>query len=243
MPVTSAANISKIRFAEQGGDPATPAANFWQLYVKNDGLYLIDDGGIVYGPFVESGDPGLHAIQHQSGGLDEIKLDNLGTPDDNTDLNASITRHGLLLKLDNNAGNFLNGQGAWAVPSPSSGEVGDIAIIIDGGGSAIAAGIKAAFRVDYACTINAWSLLSVDNIAGSIVIDIWKDTHANAPPDNADSITNGHEPQMAASVKAEDTDLSDWSDVTVDVGDWLVINVDSSATVTLISLVLKITRS
>jgi len=47
----------------------------------------------------------------------DIKLDDwLGT-DDNTDLNASTTAHGLLPKLDNTATNFLNGTGAWSAPS------------------------------------------------------------------------------------------------------------------------------
>lgn len=45
------------------------------------------------------------------------KLDDFATPDDNTDLNATTTHHGLLPKLDNNATNFLNGQGSWAAPA------------------------------------------------------------------------------------------------------------------------------
>lgn len=45
-----------------------------------------------------------------------IKLDDLGTPDDNTDLNATTSKHGLLKKLDNNSSKFMNGQGSWAVP-------------------------------------------------------------------------------------------------------------------------------
>jgi hypothetical protein len=48
-----------------------------------------------------------------------VKLDDLGTPDDNTDLNASTTKHGLLLKLSGNSTDFLTGQGTWAVPSGS----------------------------------------------------------------------------------------------------------------------------
>lgn len=35
---------------EQGSDPATPASGKWKLYFKSDGLYLIDDAGIVLGP-------------------------------------------------------------------------------------------------------------------------------------------------------------------------------------------------
>ena len=46
-----------------------------------------------------------------------VKLDDFATPDDNTDLNASTTKHGLLLKLNNTATDFLNGQGAWSIPT------------------------------------------------------------------------------------------------------------------------------
>ena len=43
-----------------------------------------------------------------------IKLDDFATPDDNTDLNASITRHGLLPKLSNNTRQFFRGDGTYA---------------------------------------------------------------------------------------------------------------------------------
>lgn len=46
-----------------------------------------------------------------------IKLDDFATPDDNTDLNASTSRHGLLKKLDNVSTNFMNGQGGWSAPA------------------------------------------------------------------------------------------------------------------------------
>lgn len=45
-----------------------------------------------------------------------IKLDDFATPDDNTDLNASTSRHGLLKKLNNVVTNFMNGQGSWSAP-------------------------------------------------------------------------------------------------------------------------------
>lgn len=53
--------------------------------------------------------------------LAATKLDDLATPDDNTDLNASTTRHGLLRKLDNTATNYLDGTGQWSVPAGGGG--------------------------------------------------------------------------------------------------------------------------
>jgi hypothetical protein len=61
-----------------------------------------------------------HAVNHKQGGNDPIRLDELATPLDNTVLNATIARHGLLPKLSNNAAQYLNGVGAFAaIPAGS----------------------------------------------------------------------------------------------------------------------------
>jgi hypothetical protein len=49
--------------------------------------------------------------------LQATKLDDWATPDDNTDLNASSSKHGLLPKLSNVVTQFLNGQGGWTAPT------------------------------------------------------------------------------------------------------------------------------
>src|SRR5262245_59088665 len=56
----------------------------------------------------------LHETNHRSGGIDSLKLDDLASPDDNTDLNATAGAHGLLPKLSGNSSEFLNGTGAFA---------------------------------------------------------------------------------------------------------------------------------
>lgn len=223
MPNIGEANISKVRLAEQGSDPATPASGFGYVYIKTDGLYFIGDNGTVIGPLVEAGG---------------VKLDDWATPDDNTDLNASTSKHGLLPKLDNQATSFLNGQGSWAVPPGASGQIRSITFVIDGGGSEITDGIKGDLEIPFACTITAWTLLA--DTSGAIKIDIWMDTYANYPPTDADTITNAHEPEIAASGnKAQDTDLSDWGDVTIAAGQTLRFNVDSCTTITRCTLSLK----
>lgn len=58
-----------------------------------------------------------HASSHQSGGGDAIKLDDLAAPDDNTDLNATTSAHGLLPKLGGGTSNFLRADGTWAAPA------------------------------------------------------------------------------------------------------------------------------
>lgn len=68
-----------------------------------------------------------HSWRHERLGPDEILLDNLGTPEDNTDLNATTGRHGLLPKLSGSSAQYLDGTGAFTVP-PGTG---------DGGGGSI----------------------------------------------------------------------------------------------------------
>lgn len=68
--------------------------------------------------------PPTHATSHKSGGSDVIALDTLGATTDITTLNASSTAHGLLPKLSNVAGQYLNGTGGWTVPTPSATSMG-----------------------------------------------------------------------------------------------------------------------
>jgi len=66
--------------------------------------------------------PIAHATSHQSGGSDAIRLDDLAAPEDNTDLNASLTAHGLLQKLPGGTTTFLRADGTFAAPTASVGD-------------------------------------------------------------------------------------------------------------------------
>lgn len=112
--------------------------------------------------------------------------------------------------------------------------------IIDGGGSAITTGIKGDIVVDFAATIKAATLLA--DQSGDIVVDIWKDTYANFPPTDADSITASAPPTLSSATKDQDTTLTGWT-TAIAAGDVLRINVDSAATVTLVTLSLELERA
>ncbi len=58
----------------------------------------------------------LHAATHRTGGTDELALDTLGAASNNTDLDVSITTHGLCPLLPNDASKFFNGVGGYTVP-------------------------------------------------------------------------------------------------------------------------------
>ena len=114
----------------------------------------------------------------------------------------------------------------------------DITFFIDGGGAEIADGISGWVEIPFACTILQCTLLA--DQTGSITIDIWKDTYANYPPDNADTITGANEPAIAAGIKDQDSTLTDWT-TSVSAGDILYFNVDSCTTIEkcLVSLKIK----
>jgi hypothetical protein len=128
-PAASAANAGKYYFETDtdGGTLFQSTGSAWvqlALGVSGGGVSahgaltgLGDDDHTQYATNTEFDD---HSARHESGGADAIKLDDLAAPDDVTDLNASLTAHGLLRKLDNVATNFLNGQGNWAVPAGGS---------------------------------------------------------------------------------------------------------------------------
>lgn len=122
----------------------------------------------------------------------------------------------------------------------SAGRNGVIGITIDGGGSAITTGVKGYVEVPYACTITGWTLVA--DQSGSIVIDVWKDTYANAPPTVADTIAGSEKPTLASVQKNQDLTLSTWT-TTVTAGDIIGFNVDSASTVTRVTLTLKVTKN
>jgi hypothetical protein len=96
--------------------------------------------------------------------------------------------------------------------------------VISGGLATLATGTYVGYRVPFDCTIVRVSLGL--NQTGSIVVDIWKDSHANFPPVNGDSITASATPTISSGLTYEDATLTGWT-TTLVTGDWLFFNVDS----------------
>jgi hypothetical protein len=85
---------------------------------ENGGSDEINVAGLS-GLLADAQNPTLHATSHQSGGSDALSLDTLAAPTDNTNLDASISAHGLLPKLGGGTTDFLRADGAWAEPGNS----------------------------------------------------------------------------------------------------------------------------
>ena len=127
------------------------------------------------------------------------------------------------------------------VAAGSAPRIGALGLLIDGAGAAITTGVKGFLSVPFAGTITGWTLLSTDGsaTAGSIVIDVWKDTYANYPPVVGDSITASAKPTLSSVNKNASTTLTGWT-TSIAAGDVLGFKVDSAATVTRVVLSLTV---
>lgn len=265
MPNINAAHIHAVRLQDQGSDPSAPAAGYKLLYCKAGGIYVIDESNVVTGPFtvgitqVAADARYLRIANNLSEVTAATARTNLDVP--KTDHDHSGTTEGDKLaqanthespdtdaatsSLHHTIGASATQAAAGNHTHPSgAGEVVTINFIIDGGGSAITTGVKGDLVIDFACDLISWTLLA--DASGAIKIDIWRDSYANFPPTDADTICNGHEPEIAASgVKAQDTDLSDWitNPPAITAGQTLRFNVDSAATITRATLALKVQRT
>jgi hypothetical protein len=115
----------------------------------------------------------------------------------------------------------------------------ELAFVIDGGGSAITAGVKGHLRVPFGCFVDRVTL-TADQV-GSIQIDIWRSTYADFPPVDAGSITGGHEPAIVDNSKYDDSVLTAWSK-SLNAGEILAFNVDSAATITRVTVNLQVRK-
>lgn len=139
-------------------------------------------------------------------------------------------------RLPADATKYYDGTGSFSVPT-GSGQIYKVGITIDGGGSAITTGVKGYASCPKTGTIVRARMMA--DQSGSAVIDVWKDTFANYPPTNADSITAAAPPTLSAQDHSDDTTLTGWT-TAVTAGDVLGFNVDSAATITRLTLELWI---
>lgn len=193
------------------------------------------------------------ATNVHSGNIPDLSGTYQPTDDDLTAL-AGLTGTGLVARTDANTYTertitgtaneitVTNGDGVSGNPTlslPTAAKAFGINFVIDGGGSAITTGIKGDIELPFAGTITSVRLLA--DQSGSIAVDIWKDTYANFPPTDADSITASAVPTITTATKSEDTTLTAWT-TTFSAGDILRINVDSATTVQRVTLSIRGTK-
>lgn len=111
-------------------------------------------------------------------------------------------------------------------------------ICFGGDSTTIESSITRDVVVPFNCSILSCSIYSD---SGSVQFDIWKDTDANFPPTNDDSIVASANPAITAGTKYKDSTLTGWTK-DLDKGDIIRVVVDSVATMTRATLHLQLRR-
>ena len=124
--------------------------------------------------------------------------------------------------------------GTFTMPRlPSEVKTVNIIYIIEGANTTITTGEKGHLEVSFNCTIQQVTMVA--DQTGSIVVDIWKDTYANFPPTNADTITSITPPTITTALKSQDATLTNWT-TSITVGDILAYNIDSCTNITKVTI-------
>lgn len=116
-----------------------------------------------------------------------------------------------------------------------------VRIEFENDGSVLTAGQQRFLVMPWSGTITGWDLIG--DQSGSVVIDIWRDTYANFPPDVSDTIISpsGTKPTLSSQQINRDLDPVGWYR-SLGKEDVLGFNIDSVATLTRATLTLRITR-
>jgi hypothetical protein len=117
---------------------------------------------------------------------------------------------------------------------------GALEIVFDNAGSAIEAGSHLEVMVPKAITITG--AYAFADVSGSIVVDVWKDTIANYPPTDADTITASAPITITTATNSTDTTLTGWTTAVAALS-VLKFNVDSCTSITKCTIVLTYNRA
>lgn len=161
--------------------------------------------------------------------------------------NASTVRAGLLITVSEGT---LNLDSLWMLTSNGNSQtVGTdalefktqgtdkvIGITVDGGGSVITTGVKGYIVAGFSGTIVGWDLVA--DVSGSVVLDVWKSA-ANTIPTVANTIAGTEKPTLSSAQINNDLTLTTWTS-SISKGEVIGFNVDSAATVTRITLTIRV---
>jgi hypothetical protein len=146
------------------------------------------------------------------------KLDDLDTPDDNTDLDASAQRHGLLPKLSGNSGDCLKGDGTWGAAGGSDTRRQATIFTVEGVLTVASGAIRIYNKLGRTLTIERVFLcVSTAPTGAAVIVDVHKDGTTLFT-------AQSNRPQIAAGANTGETttiEVSSWAD-----GEYLTMDVD-----------------
>lgn len=182
--------------------------------------------------------------------ITETKLDNMVSNDTAEDAHPSLKLTEIvapatpaanklhLYAKDDSSASALYLKGDDGIEHKLGGAIA-LPFMIGSGAAVPSTGIQGMMQVPFDCYIDRVDIFG--DASGSGVVDIWKDTYANFPPTDADSITASAPPTLSSAVKNSDSTLTGWTR-TINAGDILYFNLDSVATCKWIVVVIWVRR-
>lgn len=112
---------------------------------------------------------------------------------------------------------------------------------LDGGGSVLATAHTVYVKMPFAATVTGWEV--VGDVSGSVTVQV--DRAPTATPASFSNISSSSHPSLSSQQTNKDVVISgDWSDVTLDEGDWLRFVVSGTPTsVKLVGIALDLLRT
>lgn len=114
-----------------------------------------------------------------------------------------------------------------------------IEFVIDGGGSALATGLKGYLEVPFACTLLTWKLVSPQT--GSATLDIFSDPYASFGA-NTSMVGAGTKPSLTAANKNTSVPVG-WTSVLVPAGNLIGFNLSAVSGLNQLSISLKVQKT
>lgn len=139
---------------------------------------------------------------------------------------------------------FAAGTAAWRSPANARADIGlntaTNSFTVGDGSTVLTTGPKHSIEMPRPGTITGIKLLA--DISGSVVLDLYKDTYANWPPVNADSITASATPTISSNTKMTDTTLTGWT-TSFAAGDIIKFEIESVSTIKQLTVILTVAWS
>ncbi len=102
--------------------------------------------------------------------------------------------------------------------------ISKLGAVFGGNEDPLEAGTTVWYSVPANLTISGWRILN--DVSGSVTVDVWVDTYANFPPTSGDTVTASATPATSSAVKAESTTLTGW-DTSLAEGDVIAFNLET----------------
>jgi hypothetical protein len=123
---------------------------------------------------------------------------------------------------------IIGNTGAQGLTGKFYGVTGTMSFVMDGGGIALATGVKGDVMLPFPLKIDSWYLVARET--GSILVGLWNSSYTNFPPTSANAMHSGATgPTLVNAIKNTGT-TANWGAPTGAAYDIMRVNVDSRST-------------